>query len=114
MNFIEKWIGKAAVQYASAGLQYAGNQTIREVDNFSGAVAVVYAIDNGFLLRTNSHSAGDRGSLVYCADHTAIADQIVSYTMKTRLGIQPDLFEKEKQQALTAAKTPYTYSGQKP
>ncbi len=114
MKYIKKWIGKTALQYASAPPEYADIQTMREVDNFSGAIAVVYAIDNGFLLRTNSHSAGDRGSLVYCADHTAIADQIVSYTMKTRLGIQPDLFEKEKQQALTAAKTPYTYAGQKP
>lgn len=114
MNFIKKWIGKTALQYASVTPEHACNQTTREVDNFSSAVAVVYAIDNGFLLRSSSRNTGDRSTLVYCADHTAIADQILSCTMKTRLGIQPDLFEKEKQQALAAAKTPYTYAGQKP
>jgi hypothetical protein len=36
---------------------------------------------------------------VYCADHQAIADHLVSSAMRDKLGVQSDMFEKEKQAA---------------
>lgn len=69
----------------------------------SGATFVVFQIDNGFVVRTmNRHNdiVGSRNpSFVYCADHQAIADYLVSSAMKSKLGVQSDMFEKEKKAA---------------
>lgn len=70
----------------------------------SGATFVVFQINNGFVMRTmNRHDdiVGSRNpGFVYCADHQTIADYLVSSAMKSRLGVQSDMFEKEKQAAV--------------
>jgi hypothetical protein len=46
--------------------------------------------------------AGERiPGFVYCADHQAIADHLVSSAMRDRLGVQQELFPERKQVKLT-------------
>lgn len=70
----------------------------------SGVAFIVFQIDNGFVVRTmNRHNdiVGSRNpGFVYCADHQAIADYLISSAVKSKLGIQSDMFEKEKQEAV--------------
>ncbi len=70
----------------------------------SGVAFIVFQINNGFVVRTmNRHNDffGNRNpGFVYCADHQAIADHIVSSAVKDKLGVQSDMFEKEKQAAV--------------
>jgi hypothetical protein len=58
---------------------------------------VAFQIENGFLVRTlrrNEDHLGGRYPVgfVYCADHQAIADHIVSSAVKEKLGVQQELF----------------------
>ena len=68
------------------------------------AAMVAFKIDNGFIVRTMNPDAAYVGErvqgFVYCADHQAIADHLVSSAMKDKLGVQSDMFEKEKQAAV--------------
>jgi len=68
----------------------------------SGASIVAFQIENGFLVRTlrnNENAIGGRyPGFVYCADHQAIADHIVSSAMKDRLGVQQDMFAEQRKQ----------------
>lgn len=70
----------------------------------AGVAFIVFQIDNGFVVRTiNRHNdfVGNRNpGFVYCADHQAIADYLISSAMKDKLGVQSDMFEKEKQAAV--------------
>lgn len=103
----KRWLAKAAYD----GLQEQGPQGVRNSSSRlgdmladSGAALVAFQIDNGFVVRTmNRHNdvVGSRNpGFVYCADHQAIADYLVSSAMKSRLGVQSDMFEKEKQAAV--------------
>lgn len=69
----------------------------------SGVALVAFQIDNGFVVRTTNRRNDIVGSrnpgFVYCADHQAIADYLISSAVKSKLGIQSDMFEKEKQAA---------------
>ena len=69
----------------------------------SGVTFIAFQIDNGFVVRTiNRHNdfVDNRNpGFVYCADHQAIADYLISSAMKAKLGVQSDMFEKEKQAA---------------
>jgi len=68
----------------------------------SGASIVAFQIENGFLVRTLRHNedriGGRYPGFVYCADHQAIADHIVSSAMKDRLGVQQDMFAEQRKQ----------------
>ena len=70
----------------------------------SGAAIIAFQIDNGFVVRTMNRCDDIVGSrnpgFVYCADHQAIADYLISSAVKSKLGIQSDMFEKEKQAAV--------------
>ena len=70
----------------------------------SGVALVAFQIDNGFVVRTMNRRNDIVGSrnpgFVYCADHQAIADYLISSAVKSKLGIQSDMFEKEKQAAV--------------
>ena len=77
----------------------------------SGASIVAFQIENGFLVRTLRHNedriGGRYPGFVYCADHQAIADHIVSSAMKDRLGVQQDMFAEQRKQVniVTKSKT---------
>ena len=68
----------------------------------SGASIVAFQIENGFLVRTlrnNENAIGGRyPGFVYCADHQAIADHIVSAAVREKLGVQQDMFAEQRKQ----------------
>jgi fructose-1,6-bisphosphatase/sedoheptulose 1,7-bisphosphatase-like protein len=55
----------------------------------NNAAFVAYRISNGYLIQTvtNDETYQRRQAFMYCADHQAIADFIVSEATKTALGI---------------------------
>jgi hypothetical protein len=103
----KRWLAKAAYDgLQEQGPQLAENRTTSRLGDMlsdSGAAIVAFQIDNGFVVRTMSRSGDIVGSrapgFTYCADHQAIADHIVTSAMVRKLGVQSDMFEKEKEAA---------------
>ena len=101
MNFIKKWIAKvAADQLYPPAPEVMRTNRLQDMLSDSGASIVAFQIENGFLVRTLRHNEDKIGGryhgFVYCADHQAIADYIVSSAMKNRLGVQQDLFADQR------------------
>jgi hypothetical protein len=97
MNFIKKWIGKIARESWEQPVDVMrSTNRLQDMLSDSGASIVAFQIENGFLVRTLRHNEDKIGGryhgFVYCADHQAIADYIVSSAMKNRLGVQRELF----------------------
>ena len=109
MNFIKKWIAKVAAEqmYPQPLEAIRSTNRLQDMLSESGASIVAFQIENGFLVRTlrnNEDRIGGRyPGFVYCADHQAIADHIVSSAVKEKLGVQQDMFPKHKQVSITSA-----------
>ena len=97
----KRWLASAAYE----GLQQPKEETrINQLhDMFSSSMPamVAFKIDNGYVVRcmdTDAMTLGKRTStgFVYCADHRAIADYIVTQTMKNRLGVQQEMFPESR------------------
>lgn len=97
LKAFKKWLAKAAYEGLADQPKEVPVNRLSDMFVDSGAALVVFQIDNGFVVRiVGSRSPG----FTYCADHQAIADHIVSSAMKSKLGVQSDMFEKEKQAAV--------------
>jgi len=109
MNFIKKWIGKVAAEqlYPTAPEVMRTTNKLQDMLADSGASIVAFQIENGFLVRTlrrHEDAIGGRyPGFVYCADHQAIADHIVSAAVREKLGVQQEMFPKHKQVSITSA-----------
>ena len=100
----KRWLAKAAYEWMEEQRKDAVQPSrLGDMLMDSGATLIAFQIDNGFVVRTtNRHNdiVGSRNpGFVYCADHQAIADYLISSAMKDKLGVQSDMFEKEKQAA---------------
>ena len=109
MNFIKKWIAKVAHDGRNQlDIQRTTNR-LHDMLSESGASVVAFQIENGFLVRTLRHNEDKIGGrypgFVYCADHQAIADHIVSSAMKDRLGVQQDMFAEQRKQVVIRKST---------
>ena len=100
----KKWLAAAAYEGLQQSQEVRTSSRLGDMLADSGAAVVAFQIDNGFVVRTmNRHGdiVGSRNpGFTYCADHQAIADHLVSSAMKDKLGVQSDMFEKEKQAAV--------------
>ncbi|MCA3768955.1 hypothetical protein [Cutibacterium sp.] len=100
----KRWLAKAAYDGLQQPKEEARISRMYDMLSECGVAIVAFQIDNGFVVRTmNRHndSFGSRNSgFVYCADHQAIADHIVTSAMVRKLGVQSDMFEKEKEAAV--------------
>jgi hypothetical protein len=109
MNFIKKWIAKVAADNRYLPEVVRTTNKLQDMLSDSGASIMAFQIENGFLVRTlrnNENAIGGRyPGFVYCADHQAIADHIVSSAVKEKLGVQQDMFPKHKQVSVTSAST---------
>ncbi len=101
----KKWLAKAAYEGAQANgpmESIRSTNRLQDMLSESGASIVAFQIENGFLVRTLRHNedriGGRYPGFVYCADHQAIADHIVSSAMKDRLGVQQDMFAEQRKQ----------------
>jgi hypothetical protein len=103
----KKWIAKAAQEGMHQPAEnLRANNKLYDMFLDTGAAVVAFQISNGFVVRTmnmrntTSIIEGSRvPGFTYCADHKAIADYLVSSAVKQKLGVQSDMFEKEKQEA---------------
>jgi hypothetical protein len=100
----KQWLAKAAYEGMQQGAQIERTSNrLGDMLAESGATIVAFQIDNGFVVRTINRNAGiatgRTPGFTYCADHQAIADHLVSSAMRDKLGVQSDMFEKEKQAA---------------
>jgi hypothetical protein len=97
---IKQWFGRSLLSMIQE-VQHP-HESARSVNRLqdmlsdSGASIVAFQIENGFLVRTmrrNEDAIGGRyPGFVYCADHQAIADHIVSSAVRDKLGVQQELF----------------------
>ncbi len=111
MNFIKKWIAKVAAEsmYPQPMEAIRTTNRLQDMLSDSGASVVAFQIENGFLVRTMRHNEDKIGGrypgFVYCADHQAIADHLVSSAMKDRLGVQQDMFAEQRKQVNVVRKS---------
>jgi len=100
----KRWLAKAAYDGLQQPEEEARINKLHNMLSDSGAAIVAFQIDNGFVVRTMNRHADIVGSrspgFTYCADHQAIADHIVTSAMVRKLGVQSDMFEKEKEAAV--------------
>lgn len=93
---LKKWIGKVASENMYPQEAMRTTNRLQDMLSESGASIVAFQIENGFLVRTmrrNEDAIGGRyPGFVYCADHQAIADHIVSSAVRDKLGVQQDMF----------------------
>lgn len=99
----KRWLAKAAYDGLSQPKETERINKLHDMFSNNMAAMVAFKIDNGFIVRTmnpeEAYSGARMPGFVYCADHQAIADHLVSSAMKDKLGVQSDMFEKEKQAA---------------
>lgn len=111
MNFIKKWIAKVAAEsmYPQPTEAIRATNRLQDMLSDSGASIVAFQIENGFLVRTmrrNEELLGGRyPGFVYCADHQAIADHIVSSAVREKLGVQQELFGASPRKNVVVTKT---------
>ena len=101
----KRWLAKAA--YEGLGEQPKEAPQLGRLGDImmdSGVALIAFQIDNGLVVRTTNRHNDIFGSrnpgFVYCADHQAIADYLISSAVKSKLGVQSDMFDKEKQAAV--------------
>ena len=99
----KRWLAKAAYDGLQQPKETERINKLHDMFSNNMAAMVAFKIDNGFVVRCMNPDAMIHGKrlpgFVYCADHQAIADHLVSSAMKDKLGVQSDMFEKEKQAA---------------
>ena len=107
----KKWLAKAAYEGLAQPRPeiHTAAQSRLQMLLESKPACLIWEIDNGFLVLApegrETHQYRSPG-VRFCADHQAIADFIVSSAMKQKLGVQSDMFEKEKQAAIAKSALP--------
>ena len=100
----KRWLAAAAYEGLNQPEEETRINKLHDMFRNNMAAMVAFKIDNGYVVRTmnpdEAYSGARMPGFVYCADHQAIADHIVSSAMKDKLGVQSDMFEKEKQAAV--------------
>jgi hypothetical protein len=94
---LKRWLAAAAVEGLQETKDEVRNSRMHEMFKSNMPAMVAFKIDNGYVVRCMNPEAAmlsvERSlGFVYCADHRAIADYIVTQTMKTRLGVQQEMF----------------------
>ncbi len=112
---LKKWLAKSVQEELTQQLTISSElgRPNKLLDMFSNNLPamVVFRIDNGYIVRVMNQDTAyvERGvGFVYCADHQAIADYIVTVSAKEKLGIQRELFGTTG--AATMAKTPNAFT----
>ena len=123
MNFIKKWIAKAAYEGLNQGAEAIKETRINKLhDMFNGCMPamVAFKIDNGYVVRSMSadelYSGGRVGGFTFCKDHAEIAEHIVASEAKRKLGVgeQQEMFQERAMKAqAVAAQTPMTNIGRR-
>jgi hypothetical protein len=96
---IKQWFGRSLLSLIQDTQQpevMRSTNRLQDMLSESGAAIVAFQIENGFLVRTlrrHEDAIGGRyPGFIYCADHQAIADHIVSSAVRDKLGVQQELF----------------------
>lgn len=100
----KRWLAAAAYEGLQQPKEEARINKLHDMFSNNMVAMVAFKIDNGFVVRTMDPDAPHLGErmpgFIYCADHQAIADHLISSAMKDKLGVQSDMFEKEKKAAI--------------
>ena len=105
---LKKWLAKAAYEGLQQPKEEARINKLHDMFQNNMAAMVAFKIDNGYVVRCmnpeEAYSGARMPGFVYCADHQAIADHLVSSAMKERLGVQQDMFAEQRKQVNIIAK----------
>jgi hypothetical protein len=112
---IKQWFGRSLLsmiqEVQEQGPQLAESRTNKLHDMFQNNMAamVAFKIDNGFVVRSmnpeDAYSGGRMPGFVYCADHQAIADHLVSSAVREKLGVQQEMFGAQGRKNVVISKT---------
>ena len=97
----KKWLAQAAYEGLHQAKEEFRTNKLHDMLSNNMAAMVAFKIDNGFIVRTMNPDMAIHGErmpgFTYCADHQAIADHLVSSAVRDKLGVQSDMFDREKQ-----------------
>jgi hypothetical protein len=88
MKFIKRWIAKIvddSLTLSNKQYEEASTQKLTDILTSSGAALLVFQIENGYLIRSASPLLGRGDNFVFCADHKALADHLVSTAVQQKL-----------------------------
>ena len=88
MKFIKRWVAKIVDESLTVSVrEYEGDSTQKLTDVLmsSGAALLVFQIENGYLVRSASPRLGRGNNFVFCADHKALADHLVTSAVQQKL-----------------------------
>ena len=109
LKAFKKWLAKAAYEGLQQPKEEARTNKLHDMFQNNMAAMVAFKIDNGYVVRCMNPDAAYSGErvpgFVYCADHQAIADHLVSSAMRDRLGIHLPILEEQRTQMNVFAKS---------
>jgi len=90
----KRWLYRMVKEGGAVPVDSERTNKLHDMLTHNMAAMVAFKIDNGYIVRTMNPEIAYHGErspgFVYCADHQAIADYIVSSAMRERLGVQPE------------------------
>lgn len=88
----KRWLAQAAYEGLNRPVEVEPTNKLHDMFSNNMAAMVAFKIDNGFVVRTinpeDAYNGARMPGFVYCADHQAIADHLVSSAMREKLGVQ--------------------------
>lgn len=92
INAFKRWLYRMVKEGGAVPVDSERTNKLHDMLSHNMAAMVAFKIDNGYIVRTMNPEIAYHGErspgFVYCADHQAIADHLVSSAVKERLGLQ--------------------------
>jgi hypothetical protein len=92
INAFKRWLYRMVKEGGAVPVDSERTNKLHDMLSHNMAAMVAFKIDNGYIVRTMNPEIAYHGErspgFVYCADHQAIADHLVSAAVKERLGLQ--------------------------
>ena len=92
VNAFKRWLYRMVKEGGAVPVDSVRTDKLHDMLSHNMAAMVAFKIDNGYIVRTMNPEIAYHGErspgFVYCADHQAIADHLVSSAVKERLGLQ--------------------------
>lgn len=91
----KKWLYRMVQEGGAVPVESERTNRLHDMLSHNMAAMVAFRIDNGYIVRTMNPDVAYHGErspgFIYCADHQAIADHLVSSAVKERLGLQEQM-----------------------
>lgn len=108
INAFKRWLAKLVYEGHTQTVDSIHNNKLQDAFSEGLPALVAFRIENGYVVRVKNPDfatvGGRTSGFVYCADHQAIADHIVTTFARERLGVQQDMFRDDRKRVNVTSK----------